>query len=228
MKLLALLAMLGGVAQATFGQPSAAYDTTFHSSFYDQKVSLFRALPTMPGEIIFLGNSLTDLGEWAEMWPGVPIRNRGISSDITFGVLARLDEVTARQPAKVFLLIGINDLARGIPVEVVLANHARIIARVQQESPRTQLFVQSLLPTHPDFDEYRNHQGKAAQIRAVNAGLAQLCVGQKNVYYLDLHKAFADDEGHLDKRYTQDGLHLTGAGYRQWQQVLGQQGHCCP
>ncbi len=228
MKTLWVLGTLWLLAHVAFGQPTVAYDTTFRSSFYDQKVSLFRQLPAAPGEVIFMGNSLTDLGEWGEMWPGLPVRNRGISSDITFGVLARLDEVTARRPAKIFLLIGINDLARGIPVEVILANHARIMARVQQESPNTQLFVQSMLPTQPAFQEYRNHQGKGAQIRAVNAGLAQLCVGQKNVHYVDLHKAFADDEGHLDMRYTRDGLHLTGAGYLRWQQVLVEGRYCCP
>jgi lysophospholipase L1-like esterase len=38
-------------------------------------------------------------------------RNQGISGDITFGVLQRLDEVTEGHPAKVFILIGLSDPA---------------------------------------------------------------------------------------------------------------------
>ena len=67
-------------------------------------------MPDTPNEIIMLGNSITDGCEWSELFQNSNIKNRGISGDITEGVLYRLDEVTRSKPAKVFLLIGINDL----------------------------------------------------------------------------------------------------------------------
>ena len=81
-------------------QPSFA-DSLF-STYYHQRVSLFRSLPQTTGDIVFLGNSITDGGEWTEMFADQKVKNRGISGDITPGLLNRLDEVYNRKPAKVF------------------------------------------------------------------------------------------------------------------------------
>jgi len=48
------------------------------------------------------------------------VLNSGIEGDITSGVLARLDEVIRHQPAKLFICIGTNDLARGIAVPSII------------------------------------------------------------------------------------------------------------
>ncbi|EMR02559.1 GDSL-type esterase/lipase family protein [Cesiribacter andamanensis] len=206
---------------------SLGYDTTYSSSYYEQKVSLFRLLPDSPGEIIFLGNSLTDIAEWAELWQNPLVKNRGISSDITFGVLNRLDEVTASGPAKLFLMIGINDIARGIPDAVIVANLQKIILQVRRQSPRTQLYLQSLLPTNNHFSEYKGYQNKETHILAVNAELQRLA-RIHGATYINLHAVFSDADGRLDSRYTNDGLHLNGRGYLRWKEALMQLNHCCP
>ena len=38
-----------------------------HTTFYDQRATLFEVLPTSKKDIIFLGNSITNGGEWAEL-----------------------------------------------------------------------------------------------------------------------------------------------------------------
>ncbi len=209
---LALLIFLAAFAR---GQ---GYDSGYLNSYYQQKVSQFRLLPKAKKEIIFLGDSITDIGEWIELWKNAKLRNRGISSDNTFGVLARLDEVTARRPAKIFLLIGINDIARNIPDSVILRNYRRIAERIRSETPRTRLYIQSILPTNDAFTEYRNHQGKGEQIARINRQLEALC-REFGAMYVDLHAAFTDREGKLDRKFTNDGLHLTGEGYLHWKDL---------
>ena len=51
--------------------------------------------------------------------------------------------------------------------------------------------------------------------------LEALC-DEKEVTYLDVWGAQADHEGRLDKRYTNDGLHLTGEGYVVWRDAIKQ------
>lgn len=82
-----------------------------HTTFYDQRATLFEVLPTSKKDIIFLGNSITNGGEWAELLGNPHVKNRGISGDRTDGVLDRLHVITKGKPAKIFLLIGINDLS---------------------------------------------------------------------------------------------------------------------
>lgn len=59
-------------------------------------------------DIIFLGNSITNGGEWSELLNNKHVKNRGISGDICMGVYDRLDAVLKGKPAKIFLLIGIR------------------------------------------------------------------------------------------------------------------------
>lgn len=82
-----------------------------HTTFFDQRATLFEVLPTSKKDIIFLGNSITNGGEWAELLGNPHVKNRGISGDRADTMLDRLHVITKGKPAKIFLLIGINDLA---------------------------------------------------------------------------------------------------------------------
>jgi lysophospholipase L1-like esterase len=196
-----------------------AIDTTYKTTYYEQKVTLFHLLPNTKGEIIFLGNSITDIGEWAEIWQNKKVRNRGVSGDNTFGVLARLDEITASKPAKVFIMIGINDIAKETPDTVIIANYKKIINRIQSESPKTKINVQSILPTNNDFTEFKRHQNKMEHVIFINAALENYCK-EIGLVYVDLYTAFLDDNKKLDKKYTYDGLHINGYGYMKWKEIL--------
>ena len=49
-------------------------------------------------------------GDWGERLNYSNIRNRGISGDVSDGVMARINEIIYFKSKAVFLLIGINDL----------------------------------------------------------------------------------------------------------------------
>jgi len=197
----------------------SSFDSSFHFYYYDQKLSMFEQMPTPPNSIVWLGDSITDGGEWSELFPQYNTLNRGISADNTFGVLHRLQEVIRRKPNKLFLMIGINDISRTIPDEIILRNYRRIIEQVQEQSPSTQIYVQSILPTNHLFTQFPNHQNKTAHIIYINQALRILC-REKQISYINLYDSFTDSNGNLDQRYTNDGLHLTGEGYLRWKEIL--------
>src|SRR5262245_31960720 len=87
-----------------------SWDSTYRPANYPRQVDNFRSYPNANSDIIMLGNSITDYAQWNELLQVNEVRNRGISGDITYGILERLDEVTEGKPAKVFVLIGINDI----------------------------------------------------------------------------------------------------------------------
>jgi lysophospholipase L1-like esterase len=198
---------------------TAQVDSTFRFYFYDQRYSLFQQLPDTPGEIIMLGNSITNGGNWEELLQNPNVKNRGISADNTFGILHRLEEVTASKPEKIFILIGINDLSKETPVEVILNNYRRIVEKVIEDSPQTSIYLQSVLPTNNEFDHFPRAQNKDHLIRELNAGIKKLA-GQFNQTFIDLYPHFLDEEGRLSIKYTNDGLHLMGEGYVLWANLL--------
>ncbi|WP_167604894.1 GDSL-type esterase/lipase family protein [Maribellus sediminis] len=189
-------------------------------TYYNQRLSLFISLPDEPNEIIMLGNSITDGGEWSELLPGYNVKNRGISGDVTAGVLYRLNEVTSAKPAKVFLLIGINDLARGIPADTVFKNICLIAEKIRATTPETEVYIQSILPVNPSFKKFAGHVDKTNAVKQINQKLNDWC-SENDVEFVNLFDAFIEsDSDYLDPEFTNDGLHLTAKGYLTWIKII--------
>lgn len=163
---------LTGISQAQ----TATWDSTHRPGNFALKVAQFKAYPNSTKDIIFLGNSLTANTDWTELLGLPQAKNRGISGDITFGVLERLNEVIEGQPAKVFILIGINDISRNIPDAVIIRNYYKMIKQLKAGSPKTKIYFQTLLPTNETFKKFPNHYGKEAHILAVNTALKEMSI----------------------------------------------------
>ena len=212
--LLWILTMVVGLAR------SQVLDTIPNApDHYNKMTAVFRSEPKKPGSVIFLGNSITEGGDWKKLLRDSLALNRGISGDNTYGVLARLDEITRHQPSRVYLLIGVNDLSKNIPPAVVIQNIFSLVGTLRAASPKTRVFVQSLLPVNPGHAKFPARFNKQADIETINAQLKKY---QEALHYtfIDLFSGFLDASMRLDIRYTYDGLHLNPAGYAHWVSML--------
>lgn len=199
------------------------WDSTFRPNGYQFKVEQFRSYNDT-GDIIFLGNSITAGTDWSELLRMNNVRNRGISGDISFGVLERLDEVTSGKPKKVFILIGINDIARDIPDSIILKNYGSIIQKIKRGSTATKIYFHTLLPVNNEFTQFKNHYNRDEHILYVNAELKKIATGY-GITLIDIYPHFLNAENKLDKKYTVDGLHLNVAGYKLWASILKNSGY---
>ncbi len=194
-------------------------DTSYRPKTYPVQVRQFEIYPNSNDDIIFLGNSITARAHWNELLQLPTARNRGISGDTTFGILERLDEVTEGKPAKIFLLIGINDISRSFPDNMILRNYKQIVSRIQEESPETSIFIQTILPVNKSFDEYKRHYNKDEHILYINDQLKKMA-DEMNVTLIDIYPEFLDKQDRLDAEYTDEGLHLNEKGYLKWSKIL--------
>ena len=217
--LFACLLTLNAAAQTA----EVKWDSTFRPPSYDLRLNQFRSFPNSTNDIIFLGNSITAGVEWAELLQNNHVKNRGISGDITFGVLQRLDEITEGKPAKVFILIGINDVSKGIPDSVTSANHKRIVQYIKARSPKTKIYMQTLLPVNKNFGRHAAHYNKDEMVLRINERIRAL-VKEEGIELIDLYPEFLNSNGKLVDKYTYDGLHLTIAGYNKWADILKKSG----
>ena len=185
------------------------------SNYYFHRKTQFENLPNRADEIIFVGNSITDQCEWAELFSMPNIINRGIGGDVTEGVLNRLDEITESKPLKIFLKIGTNDIGRGIALDSIMTNYDQILSRIQTASPRTAVYVQSVLPVI----EGPNQRRKNTVIQQLNQQI--MAAAQRYEYtYIDLYTPFTDQSGQLKNNLSLDGLHLNGNGYLLWKEQI--------
>jgi len=197
-----------------------SYSQKRYSEHYYKRYELFKSEADTKNEIVFLGNSITEGGNWKDLFPNINAVNRGISGDVTDGILNRLDEVLSSQPKKIFLLIGINDLARGNNTKHVIENCKKIIEYILQNSIETELYIQSLLPVNPMIGEkFYGHKNKQQEIRQVNSHLKNLA-NTFNLVYINLYKSFRNSKGFLKPKFTYDGLHLSDKGYKKWRNKI--------
>ena len=209
---LLILPFLGRAQEGTI-------DSSYANGHYLQRLEFFKRMPNQKNEIVFLGNSITEGGKWQELVPDKPVVNRGISGDVTYGVIARMDEVLASKPAKLFILIGINDMKRGTPQEAILNNYQKIIRMVRTQSPRTKIYVQSILPVNKAMLPASYSKLSNEKVLALNKALVAICNDQE-LHYVNLQEVFAGADGELKKELSIDGLHLRSAAYILWAAYL--------
>lgn len=163
-------------------------------------------------DVVMIGDSLTEGVIWSEVFPNIKIANRGIGGDRTIDILNRIDPILALHPKKVFILVGLNDLATGVSVHDALNHYQKIIARLEQH--QIKVYIQSTVECS------RVRCGKQVDdVRALNASLQQYA-GEHDITFIDLNAQLSSKRFGLLPKYTTDGSHLTAAGYIAWSQMI--------
>lgn len=177
-------------------------DAPFRKHRYDA----LNVLPVNEQNIVFIGNSITNMHEWWEAFGNPLVLNRGVSGAVSDEMIENLTPILQGHPAKAFLMIGTNDLGTpGIDnAHHVAQNVRKALERFRKESPSTKLYVQSILPSRS-----RNIALQAE----TNDSLKSIC-HEMGVDYVDLW----DDLWSVtqDNQHTLDGLHLSASGYKIW------------
>ena len=178
--------------------------------YYKHKVSQFEMLKdTNSIEIMMLGDSITDEGEWTELW-GKIVQNRGISGDTTSGVLDRLYTVNPNIK-KVFIMIGVNDIMRGVSEDIVFENYKKILKFFQDKN--IEVVIQSTL-----YIGESRKQNFNVKIEKLNQNLEEFAKSNK-IVFINLNPIFAPQKTLL-KSFTKDDLHLNADAYKLWIETL--------
>lgn len=200
-------------------------DVNFNA-YYLNRVSVFKELDNFRDDIYFIGDSITDIGEWQELLSNSNVKNRGINGDTTTGVLHRLDEILEGNPRKIFLMCGINNLQRNISFLQTINEYNEIVSQLQNITPPAEIYLLSIapiakalyreyvLPKHPFI-----HMPEPEEIDRLNYAIEKLASRYRNVSYVDL-APLRDKSGELIADYTIDGLHLNGKGLTAWAEIV--------
>jgi lysophospholipase L1-like esterase len=163
---------------------------------------------------ILLGDSLSMWFPREKLPSGKLWLNQGISGDTADGVLKRLTAFSETKAEVIYLMVGINDLRRGTNDMSILHNYRRILHRLHQSHPHTQIIVQSILPT-------RLTTISSSHIRRLNGQIAWIAK-QEGANYLNIYNWFTDTEDKLRSDLTTDGIHLSAEGYDVWRSSIQQ------
>ncbi len=199
----------------------------YSDHYYKRTAQFEQERPVNSNDIVMLGDSLTEGGDWATLFKdwlptGISVVNRGIVGDDAPGIYDRLHQILPGNPYKIFLLVGVNDISHQITSDSVLVDIERVVKEITQKCPNTTLYIQSLLPYNYDKCIYKtmNKVDKTHTIRRVNKGLRKMA-RKYDLEFIYLYDYFvAPGSLHLDGRFTKDGLHINKAAYKIWANAL--------
>lgn len=102
-----------------------------------------------------------------------------------------------------------------------IANHiGQIVRKIKSDSPRTKLYLQSVLPVTDEFGMFKGHTSRWRMVPEINRQLQELA-RREGATYIDLYSHFVDGAtGKMKAEYTNDGLHLLGKGYLKWVEIV--------
>jgi lysophospholipase L1-like esterase len=164
-------------------------------------------------KVLFLGHSLVEYYDWQGRFPGHRVHNLGVAGETAGGLLARVGTVSKDHPDADLLLVmtGTNDVLMGD--SSFLDIFRRLAERLRATWPESRLVVFGILPAHPEWMEL-------ATVRRINRKLAKIA-GQAEAEFRDLTDLFTDDEGEVrTELLLEDGVHLSGEGYRVWSEAM--------
>lgn len=169
-------------------------------------------------DAVFLGDSLT-LGfrSYSGITEAEYLCRTSLSVGGVFNIeedgTSLIDKVKALSPGKIYVMLGMNELITMGNKQVVMDKYRMVIDALKRDNPDALIYMQSMLPVAP------GKEGSAridnAVIRSFNETLLEI-TKEKEVYYLDVHSAVADENGNLFGHLTNDGVHLGSEGCALW------------
>lgn len=177
--------------------------------------------------VIFLGNSLVEQYNLNDYYKS-NYKNRGIGGDMTGGILYRIDEVINRKPNIIVLLIGINDISRGISTNTIVQNYSKILGTIKKSNPNCLVYTISILPVRKAYSIRRFFVDLSYYITFVRSYNINYKVNEVNLsiqhlskkygyQFLNLNSQFVtlgDSGFYLNPDLASDNVHLNKKGYQ--------------
>ena len=164
--------------------------------------------------VVFMGNSITIgwINKRPEFFKGKPYVNRGISGQTTPQMLLRFrQDVIDLRPKVVVILAGTNDIAGNTGPSTIrmIADNIFSMAELAKANG-IKVVLSSTLPAY-DYP-WKPGLEPAEKIITLNQ-LLKTYADLNGMVYLDYFSAMVDERKGLPKKYANDEVHPTVAGY---------------
>ncbi len=176
---------------------------------YKLEISKYKHYRMKHADIVMLGNSITHGINWNEFLGRSSISEQGIPSDITEGILNRMEYVYKVKPKICFIMVGVNDIFSWIPTETVFLNYKKIVEKLKSKNIIP--VIQSVLYAERNYPSAENRN---TEISRLNKMLAEYSK-KNNIEYVNLNRKMSRSN-FLKSNLTYDGIHLNGNGFKYW------------
>ncbi len=174
-------------------------------------------------ELIFIGDSITQGWEgggkvtWDRYYGSRKAANYGFSGDRTEHVLWRMEngEIVGEKPKVAVMMIGTNNIGHGSSnADQTALGVKTIVGKLRTVMPSTKILLLAIFPRGATAtDKMRMDVANASkQFSALDDG--------KNVFFLDIGRAYMSRDGDMWKTLMPDLLHPNAGGYEIWAKAI--------
>lgn len=189
-------------------------DGPFRTARYDG----FKVLSPQAGSILMIGNSITDMHIWQEVFRDangnyLPICNRGNSGSYSTEQSENIESYIANGPSKVFLMIGTNDIATSgglnFTPEQVLSYVKSMVYRIHRRSPETHIYL------YPILNNNTGNRVKATWLHYNQILKDYIAAANDDLLtFVDIYEELQDLA--IGGAWSNDYLHPNAAAYKKW------------
>lgn len=165
---------------------------------------------SIQADAVFFGDSITFGSNFQVAFKDKVIVNMGIPGNGVGELTARADMLTAVNPKKIFIMIGINGL-KADAIEYFKEKYQELIDAVRVNCPDAKIYLQSVLPISVDQELAYTDNNTIIQFNEEIENLSN----SNDCTYIDIHK-FYYDGSQLKPEVTTDGIHLKSEAYQSW------------
>lgn len=195
--------------------PSKKLSSYSDNSFYEYYTITY---PLFKGQknIVLFGNSLTACVDWKDLLNRNDVATRGISGDISSGLLARMNYIIDLKPKICFIEGGINDIKENIPNDTIIKNLTSIIDTFLKCDIKPVITTVTLLAQKYDAENVNEIN---IQIKHLNQQILNLAKNKRFIV-IDLNH-YVSNKNFLNSEYViKDGLHFSDKTYMIWKQEI--------
>lgn len=122
--------------------------------------------------------------------------------------LSYVSDVKEKNPSKVYVLVGLNDLNYGTRSGADVAERIEtIVSSLKENIPSAKIYVVSLLPITTDFEAKSSVKIKQTDIDDANKKLTE-DAATMGATFIDIADAFKDGSGYLNTKFSTGGYNL--------------------
>ena len=127
-----------------------------------------------------------------------------------------LDALSRGSYAKVYLMLGINELGY-YDDDAFHDSYSDLVDQIRSIQPKAAVYIQTLIPLNEEKTKAKGDPDYFTNARVDKFNtIIETVAQEKGAVLVDVASAFRNKAGGLDADLTTDGIHLTKAGYREW------------
>ncbi len=178
--------------------------------------------PAYFSDAVFVGDSLTQGIQLYKIIDTTVLANKGINLQsiyktdkirVSEGYTGVLPELERIQPSKIYVQLGMNDIAWRTKGDFIKL-YGELIDEIRTTVPDATIYIQSVFPVTGWYSDKDNGIDNA-KIVEYNKSLFELAE-EKECYFLNVHSALIDENGVLPDSASPDGIHLQADYYQRW------------